>query len=98
MQKTVIAEAIDRIHNEAAGAHDDDDDGRLFRVILRAGIAAGNQESALLETISVAKIESLDDRLWDFEDVAPYVEGLMNRIERPKPVSPGDDTVFVQLP
>jgi hypothetical protein len=78
------------------------DDGHFYRVILCAEIVAENHNSPLLNTVSVAEIESLGNCSWDLDDLAEsaytHVESLLNRIERPKTPVPGNETVFRHQP
>ena len=74
------------------------DAGRFFRVILCAEIVAGGRETGLLDTISVVEIEWLGWVLNGVQEWAyTHVEGLLDRVKRPKPFEPGDDTAFIQL-
>jgi hypothetical protein len=73
---------------------DDEDNSYFFRVILRAEIFFRNHEIALLKTISAANIEQLDERSSSLDN-ADYVGGLMDRIEKPQDIAPGDETLFL---
>lgn len=79
--------------------HWEHDCGHFFRVILRVEIVAEGPKAGLLDTISVVQIEWLGWALNGLQEYAyAHLEGLLERVKRPEPVKPGDDTAISQLP